>query len=67
MKKLKLDEIAALDYPGLVKLHLNKFGVGPYITGINWNQPDLIEEGIIKAIESGQPYVEEELPQGTVT
>ncbi len=50
----------------LVRLHLEKFGVEPFITGINWNQPDLIEKGIIKAIESGQPYVEEELPQGTV-
>mgnify|MGYP001026028035 CR=1 FL=1 len=64
MKESKLGEISSLDYPGLVKLHLNKFGVEPYITGINWNQPDLIEEGIIKAIESGQPYVEEELPPG---
>ncbi len=67
MNKLKLDEIAALEYPELVKLHLHKFGVEPVITGINWNQPDLIEQGIIKAIKSGQPYVEEDLPQGTVT
>ncbi len=50
----------------LARLHLEKFGVEPFITGINWNRPNLIEKGIIKAIESGQPYVEEELPPGTV-
>ena len=57
---------APLDFQVLVRMHLEKFGVEPFITGINWNQPDLIEKGIIKAIESGQPYVEEELPPGTV-
>ena len=57
---------APLDFQGLVRLHLEKFGVEPFITGINWNRPNLIEKGIIKAIESGQPYVEEELPPGTV-
>jgi hypothetical protein len=48
----------------LVRLHLEKFGVEPFITGINWNQPDFIEQGIIKAIESSQTYVEEDLPPG---
>ena len=45
-------------------MHLEKFGVEPFITGINWNQPDLIEQSITKAIESGRPYVEEDLPPG---
>ena len=55
---------APLDFQGLVRMHLEKFGVEPFITGINWNQPDLIEQSIIKAIESGRPYVEEDLLPG---
>ena len=66
MNTSKLQEIAEISYKELVKLHVDAFGVEPRITGINWDQPDLIESGIIKAIESGQPYVEEDLPPGTV-
>jgi hypothetical protein len=47
---------APLNYhQGLARLHLEKFGVEPFITGITWNRLSLIEKGNIKAIESGQP------------
>jgi len=52
------------DYSELVDLHTEKLGVAPVITGINWNTPDKVIEGIDAAIESGVPYVEDEPPEG---
>jgi len=56
-----------LDYGDIVQLHIDKFGVEPVITGINFSTSDEIQAGIIEAIESGVPYVEQEVPDGIVT
>ena len=52
------------EYSDLIDLHIEKLGVAPVITGINWNTPNLIIEGIDNAIETGVPYVEDEPPEG---
>ncbi len=53
-----------IDFDGLVALHKETFGVEPVITGINWDNPDAVIEGIDNAIETGVPYVEDEPPEG---
>ena len=53
---------APLDYSELVRLHLEKFGVEPFITGINWDELDLIEQGFINDIWSNHSHLEKDLP-----
>jgi hypothetical protein len=48
------------DISDLYKEHLDKFGVEPYVTGINFSQPEITWEGIERAIEKNKPYVEED-------
>jgi hypothetical protein len=48
------------DISDLYKEHLDKFGVEPYVTGINFSQPEITWEGIERAIEENKPYVEED-------
>jgi hypothetical protein len=51
----------------LFALHLEQFGVEPVITGINASiSGDLIER-IIDALETGVPYIEQEVPEGVLT
>lgn len=45
----------------LIQDHIDKFGVAPVITGINFADQETIWEGIEQAIENGVPYVEKEL------
>jgi hypothetical protein len=48
------------------KLHKEKFGVEPVITGVNFHLgTDRIIDRILKSIEDGIPYIEEEVPPGT--
>lgn len=56
-----------LEYQDIVELHVKKFGVEPVITGLNYTKSGDIEDLIIEAIESGVPYVEQEVPDGVVT
>ena len=42
----------------LIKAHKDKFGVEPNIIGLNWDNPEAIADGIIEAIEKGEPYDE---------
>ena len=48
------------------KLHEEVFGVAPVITGIEFPQEESLTDKIIDAINSGKPYVEEEVPDGTL-
>lgn len=48
------------------KEHVEKFGVEPVITGINFEQSDMIVEWIYDAIDRGEPYVEEEPKEGVI-
>lgn len=54
-----------LDWKDVVQLHVDKFGVEPVITGINFHDSDKIFDWVLEAIEKGTPYVEDEVPDGT--
>ena len=54
-----------LEWKDVVQLHIDKFGVEPVITGINFHESDNIIVWVIEAIEKGEPYVEDEIPDGT--
>lgn len=56
-----------LEYADLVDLHKEKFGVEPVITGINSQSSGDLDAKIVKAIQSGIPYVEQEVPDGLLT
>lgn len=56
-----------LEYADLVVLHKEKFGVEPVITGINSQSSGDLDAKIVKAIQSGIPYVEQEVPDGLLT
>ena len=45
----------------LIKQHKEKFNKEPNIIGIYWNNPSLVVDNIIKAIETNTPYDEYEL------
>ena len=53
-----------IDYKKAVQLHIDKFGVEPVITGINFWESDKTLERILESIEKGDPYVEDEVPPG---
>ena len=55
-----------LDWKDVVQLHVDKFGVEPVITGINFHDSDKIIICVMEAIEKGVPYIEEDVPHGTV-
>mgnify|MGYP001112255096 CR=1 FL=1 len=56
-----------LEYADIVKLHVDKFGVEPVITGIKFGSQDDVEELILEAITIGVPYVEQKVPDGVLT
>ena len=45
----------------LIKEYIKVFNKEPNIIGMYWNNPDLVIENIIKAIETNTPYNEYEL------
>jgi hypothetical protein len=47
-----------LTYGDIVRLHVDKFGVEPVITGVNYWRANKIPELILEAIDNKQPYVE---------
>lgn len=56
-----------MNYEDIVKEHINKFGVEPVITGIDFaNSGDAID-AIVEAIINGIPYVEEEITDNRLT
>jgi hypothetical protein len=59
--------VSALEYQDIVDLHIEKFGVEPVITGINYSISGDIGGLILDAIEDNVPYVEQEVPDGVVT
>lgn len=46
--------------------HIDRFGVEPVVTGVNAFSPDEIDTGIMRAIATGVPYVEPDLPDGAI-
>lgn len=55
-----------MNYKDVVKLHVEKFGVEPVITGANfWESTNIIDR-IVEAIENNQSYVEAEVEEGKV-
>ena len=45
----------------LINDYIKAFNKEPYIIGMFWNNPNLVIENIIKAIETNTPYNEYEL------
>ena len=56
-----------LEYQDIIQLHIDKFGVEPVITGINYAISGDIEDLILEAIAAEVPYVEQEVPEGVST
>jgi hypothetical protein len=52
-----------MTFADLIQMHIEEFGVEPVITGINYHQSDEIADRIIAAINIGQPYVEQDVPE----
>ena len=42
----------------LIKNHIDKFGIEPYIIGMFWNNQEQLLENIFLAIENNKPYNE---------
>lgn len=56
-----------MEYQDIVQEHINKFGVEPVITGIDFaNSGDAID-AIVEAIINGVPYVEDEITDNRLT
>lgn len=58
MKTLTMKEIN--------KLHKEKFGVAPVITGIEFFNPKSLAERVLESIEANKPYVEDEVPDNVI-
>lgn len=56
-----------LEFADLIQLHKEKFGVEPVITGIASQSSGDLDAKIVKAIQSGIPYIEQEVPEGILT
>ena len=56
-----------LEYQDIIMMHIDKFGVEPIVTGINYAISGDIEDLILEAIAAGVPYVEQEVPDGVST
>jgi hypothetical protein len=52
-----------LEVENIIKMHVDKFGFEPKITGINFHISDQILDLILQAIEDNIPYVEQEVPK----
>ena len=46
----------------IVKMHVQRFGVKPRITGINFHESLDVYEKILESIEDGKPYIEPNVP-----
>jgi hypothetical protein len=57
----------ALEYQDIIQMHIDKFGVEPIVTGINYAISGDIEDLILEAIAAEVPYVEQEVPDGVST
>ena len=56
-----------LEYQDIIQMHIDKFGVEPIVTGINYAVSGDIEDLILEAIAAEVPYVEQEVPDGVST
>lgn len=52
-----------MTYQDIVNEHIKKFGVEPVVTGANCWDDTPLDIRVLKAIESGQPYVEDTVPE----
>lgn len=56
-----------LEYEDIIQMHIDKFGVEPIITGINYAISGDIEDFILEAIAAEVPYVEQKVPENVST
>lgn len=54
----------SIEAESIYDLHFEAFGVEPVITGINYADSGTLTARLIAAIQTGIPYVEQELPKG---
>tara|TARA_R110000796_G_scaffold243933_1_gene366748 strand:+ start:321 stop:503 length:183 start_codon:yes stop_codon:yes gene_type:complete len=59
--------VETLSADDLFALHVKQFGVDPVITGINASTSGDLLESIIDALETGVPYIEQEVPEEVKT
>lgn len=50
-----------LEPEDIIKMHVDKFGVEPVITGINFHISDDVLDLILQSVLDGIPYVEQEV------
>lgn len=55
------------EFEQIIQEHVEAFGVEPVITGAEFSSSGDIDLKILRAIEIGIPYVEEELPKNVAT
>ena len=55
-----------MTYQDIVQQHIDLFGVEPIITGARYWDDVPLDIRVLRAIEAGQPYVEEAVEDGTV-
>jgi hypothetical protein len=56
--------VKTIDYAEAVRIHLEKFGVEPVVTGSMFFDPDSAVIRIMDAVSSGKPYVEDTVKSG---
>lgn len=56
-----------LEPEDIIKMHVDKFGVEPVVTGINFVNSDEVLDYILQSVLDGVPYVEKEVPNGVLT
>ena len=56
-----------LEPEDIIKMHVDKFGIEPVITGANFVNSDEILDYILQSILDGIPYVEKEVPESVST
>ena len=56
-----------LEPEDIIKMHVDKFGVEPVITGINFVTSDEVLDYILQSILDGVPYVEKDVPESVST
>jgi hypothetical protein len=50
----------------LLDLYVEVFGEEPVLTGISYNDKESLADKLIRAIETEEPLIEREVPEGSV-
>jgi len=53
-----------MTYEDIVKQHVERFGVEPVVTGARHWDAEPLNIRVLNAIDAGEPYVEDDVPDG---